>query len=260
MNKFCPLSVAGTALMVMLTLSSCSLSRKAGGNNRTDALTGEAILREVMANQMQADWLDGKVNIDYNDGDQSFSATASIKMRKDSVIWMNVKKFGFELGRVLVTKDSIYILDRINNEFSVEPLSYVEERYNFPASLNMLELLILGNPFFIVTDSLQAQPANEQHLLSATRGLKSNRFWFDAKTYRLQKMQIEEDDEKRRMNLELLNYTPVPKAQDFSYLRKIEVASSETGRANIQIEFTKVEINVPTDIKFEIPERYSRSR
>lgn len=82
MNKFRPLIVAGTALLVMLTLSSCSLSRKAGSAKRTDALSGEAILREVIANQMQADWLDGKVNIDYNDGDQSFSATASIKCAK----------------------------------------------------------------------------------------------------------------------------------------------------------------------------------
>lgn len=249
------------ALLAPALLSSCGPGRKLVSGERDNENSAEVLLKRVIENQMKAEWLDAKANLSMSDGSQSITVSASIKMRKDSVIWMSVKKLGFEVARALVTRDSFFLIDRFNNEYSAEPLSYVEKNFGVPASLSMLELLLLGNPFFVATDSMQVQPAPDaQYALFAEQAGRSNRLWFSQATHRLQRMQVEEREAGRRIDIQLLNYGATNVKQDFSYLRQLELNSRETGRANVQIEFTKVEINVPTDIKFEVPERYKRNQ
>lgn len=248
------------ALPILVLASGCAASRKAStAANSGNLMNAETLLQRIVTSQVKADWLDARANLTYQDGQQSVTATATIKMRRDSVLWMNVKKFGFELGRVLVTRDSVFVLDRINNEYYAEPLGYVQTRFKLPARLDFLEQLILGNPVFLVRDSLQASRKGDNQLqLSAARGGKSNTFLVGERDFNLQRMEWVERDEGRRLDLELTQYADIGQ-QNFAYLRRIELASAETGAARIEIEFTKVDLDVPTEIRFEIPSRYTRS-
>ena len=81
--------------------------------------SADALVEHLVENQVKAEWMYAKAKLRYDDKYQGFGASATIQMRKDSLLWMNIKKFGLEVARVQITPDSIYILDRINNEYYI---------------------------------------------------------------------------------------------------------------------------------------------
>ncbi|MEL7428069.1 MAG: DUF4292 domain-containing protein [Bacteroidota bacterium] len=221
-------------------------------------LTAEDYLKDIVQQQMQADWLDASAKLNYDDGSMAVGATASIKMEKDKVIWMSVKKFGFEIARAMITPDSLFILDRFNKEYAAEPISYIADKYNLPGDITTLQQILLGNPVFLTQSSPKAQAEDGQLRWSASTEQARNDFWFALPNYDLERVEVEQPTQQRSLIMELQNYQDAGGNRDFSYLRKIAVDSRETGRANIEIEFTKVELNVPTDIKFSVPSRYQK--
>lgn len=213
---------------------------------------------QLVRNQVYAEWLDAKAKISYNDGYQTISANASIKMRKDSILWVSIKKLGFEVARMQVTRDSVYILDRLNNEYDIKDLSYLESSLNIPANLQMLQAFLLGNPVFFTRKNLQLETAESGYHLWGKDEMKENHFWMNRQQLLLEKTTLSDGRSGRNMALELKEHADLTGNQKFSYLRLLELNSRETGKVNAEISFSSVEINNPIEIQFEIPERYTR--
>jgi hypothetical protein len=209
-------------------------------------------------NQVQADWMNASAKLSFDDGDMSIGGMATIKMKKDEMIWMNVRKFGFEVARAMITKDSFFILDRINKEYAAESISYIAERFKLPADLMMLQQILLGNPVYLTQGSPKVLTESSTLRWFAETDGSRNEFWYLLPDYQLNQMEIKQGA-GRSVGIQLLNYQNAGANRDFSYLRKIAVQSQETGKAEIEIEFTEVELNVPTDFEFSVPARYERS-
>jgi len=244
-------------LVIVLTAPACKTIKKIT-NRDTEEFSASVLRQQLIGHQVKADWLEGKAKIGFEGLGQKVGATASIKLRKDSLLWMNVKKLGFEVARVQVTKDSVYMINRLSNQYLVKDLDYLEKQYNLPADFNTLQALILGNPIFFVKRNMQAENTAEAHHLFAEENGKSNHFWMMPEKFSLTKMSFEDNMANRSLALLLQEYTETPDNQNFSYLRNIDLNSRETGQVNIEIAFSKVVLNEPTAFRFEIPKRYTR--
>ncbi|WP_020537833.1 DUF4292 domain-containing protein [Lewinella cohaerens] len=253
-------SFLGAFIVLTLVLSSgCNTNKKVTETATIDRPLGPADYISVFAqNQVQAEWLNGSARLSFDDGDMSIGGTATIKMQKGKAIWMSVKKFGFEVARAMVTPDSLFILDRFNKEYAAEPISYISERFKLPADLAMLQQILLGNPVFLT--QYTPKSSMEENILrwSAEDEDARNDFWFLLPGYQLDRMEVQQGGNARSLAIQLLDYQDAGTNRDFSYLRKIAVNSRETGKADIEIEFTQVELNVPTNIDFSVPPRYER--
>jgi hypothetical protein len=253
-------SFLGAFVVLTLVLSSgCNTNKKVTETTTVDRPLGPADYINIFAqNQVQAEWLNGSARLSFDDGDMSIGGTATIKMQKGKAIWMSVKKFGFEVARAMVTPDSLFILDRFNKEYAAEPISYISERFKLPADLAMLQQILLGNPVFLT--QYTPKSSMEENILrwSAEDEDARNDFWFLLPDYQLDRMEVQQERSARSLAIQLLNYQDAGTNRDFSYLRKIAVNSRETGKAEIEIEFTQVELNVPTNIDFSVPPRYER--
>ena len=129
--------------------SSCDTTKKIPTIEEKAPDAAETFMMALGQNRFQAEWLTSSARLSFDDGSMAVSGTASIKMQKDKVVWMSVKKFGFEIGRAKITPDSVYILDRINNQYAVEPLSFIEEKLQLPADLTMLQEMLLSQIYQI---------------------------------------------------------------------------------------------------------------
>jgi hypothetical protein len=261
MNKYL-LQLSGLLLMTWLLLltSGCGTARNMGSGAEISENRVSFLYEQVRKNQLDVRWLAARATISLENDGKTISLAASIKMRTDSVIWINVKKMGFELARALITHDSVYVIDRINNTYAVSPLSMIEEALQLPAEFAVLENLLLGNPLFLVTDNLQYAAGTDSYALYAEDEQASNRLWFDPQQHRLQRMLLLDKNAGRQLEMSLLNYSQLAASQHFSHLRRFQVNEQQLGSATMLIEFTKVSLDEPTSIHFEIPERYERSR
>lgn len=129
-------------LALTFTFTSCKSRKKAS----------KAVKNEKEAfwnNSFDFDFLEIKAdaNATLSGGDnQSF--TLIIKMRKDSLIWVSARKFGFEGARAIITTDSFFVINRLDRTYMSEPLKKIKNIIGFESDLTQLQNLLVGNALF----------------------------------------------------------------------------------------------------------------
>src|SRR4051794_30697718 len=113
-----------------------------------------------------------KIKVEYEDskGKQP-NITAYVRILKDSLIWISgyATVFNIEAFRVLINKDSVFVLDKINKEVKLRSMDYLQEVTDIPFDLGTLQNLFVGNPIFL-EDSVISYKETESKILLATLG------------------------------------------------------------------------------------------
>jgi hypothetical protein len=99
----------------------------------------------IKVQEIDFEYFKSKSKITYQDATRDETATVDIRMRKDSIIWLSVGKLGFEGLRGLITRDSIFVLDKLNNEYLTYDFKSLSEKFNFTITFDLLQAAILGN-------------------------------------------------------------------------------------------------------------------
>lgn len=251
------LSIA--AILAIGLLGSCSSVRSAGKTASKD-LTAERLLQRIEKQRLAPEWFESKIKIDYADGDMSVSGTGVLRMRKDSLMWLSVKKFGFEIARAKITKDSVYVLNRLQNEYTAEGLDYLAQSYGLPASLSDLQDFVLGNPIMFGAKDMSVEPLGPTYRLKGDSPEISTEHLFGADDFLPRKMQLSDKRNNQSMSALLEDYQPAEKDKNFSYLRKVELESDYSGNSQVTLQFSNVIFNIPNDTQFDIPSRYSKAK
>lgn len=88
----------------------------------------------------------GRLNIKIVDNNDELNLRGSVRIKKDSAIMVSVNAFaGIEAARLLLTRDSVKILDRINNRYFLG--DYNDSRKFFPvkADFDIIQSIFLGS-------------------------------------------------------------------------------------------------------------------
>lgn len=250
-------------LLCLIALSACSTKKLVQTGDTPSAnlkkRSTKYLQKKLTANELDVEWLSAKANIKFKDDTQTRKFNANIRMRKDSIIWMNVKKLSVEAFRILIDQDSIYIIDRLEKKYYVRGLNYVEEQFNFFGQFQALQTAILGNPYFLDKQKLSAGIADGKYqLVSGDESRTRSEYLLDGMTYILSQMSFFDVERDRKLTVELDDYNTVGGEFSFPHDRTFLINSEETGDAKIQMDFSKVEINVPKSIKFSVSSRYKR--
>jgi hypothetical protein len=259
MEKIIKFSIVLFLLAGLSLFSSCSATRKVGKVDKREA-TPDYLLSQLALNRLQPEWFEGKARIDYNDESQSVSAMATIQMKRDSIVWMSVRKLGFELARVMVTRDSVYVLDRINSEYTVEPLDYLAKSYSLPAGLPQLQDFILGNAILLEAAGFQSSAVGQSFRLSNHSTAVESDYLIAAAGFSLQRMAFNDTRNEQKITVVLEDFKQLAGNKNFSYLRNVELDGRYSGKAQVGLKFSSIEIDIPKDIRFEIPKRYTRAK
>jgi hypothetical protein len=261
------------SLVALMTLIACKSTKKTAQTTTTTStptsstpLSINAILTQIEANASVAQRLSGDGDVDIESEKLNQSATSSIRWRRDSVIWLNVKKFGFNVARAQVTRDSVFIVSYFQSQYAAQPLSYIEKQFGLPADFDLLQNFLLGKPIFL-TDKKQLTLNTPKENTVILRG--SNERWtaeyiFDFAAQQLTEMTFSEPKAERKMTISYQKYATLQdgdgKQRPFAYLRTIMVESPQTGKVKVGIEIdaSSLEVNVNKAIRFEIPSGYNR--
>lgn len=217
------------------------------------------LLKKMVENQVNAESLAAKARVTVRDESGVTKFTANIRWKKDSIIWMNFKKVSVEAARVKITRDSIFILDRLNKKYVAEDFKFAQEEFNLPTGFDGLQAFLLGNPVFFTKDMKADIDDNRYHLSGKTDTYETE-YWLDATTFLLRKMRVDDFRNSRELEYALSDYGELADGQNFSYFRQLNFASRELGEMSVKMELSKVELNEVGEIRFSIPGHYERVR
>ena len=132
-------------LVLFLGLASCR-SSKITEPFYTKAAKASDLIDSIEASHFEFDWFSGKVAGKYKDESQSFSFKGTLKIKKDSIIWMSISPgLGLELGRILLDKDSLYFMNRFDKTYFTSSYSDLSEKVNSPLTYQSIQDLLMGN-------------------------------------------------------------------------------------------------------------------
>lgn len=161
---------------------------------------------------------------------QSVAANANIIWIRDSVLWINVKKLGIEAARALVTRDSVYLINRLDQTYSVKGLASLQRQYNLPEGFPLLQDMVLASAWFFPDISLESDIKDELHRLSGSNGQSGADYRLEEGSYFLRSESFVQQRDARVVTLGFDGYQRLPGVGVFPYLRSIEAYSPENGR------------------------------
>jgi uncharacterized protein DUF4292 len=255
----------GTLLLLVLTLSACKTSRRAGEAINLKPKSSKVLLKKLAANKVEAEWLSAKAKISYKDQNQSEKFTANFRYRRDSLIWFNVKKTTVEAVRVQITRDSFFMVNRIDKEYFIGSIKNLESQFNLPqrtsvdmSTFDLLQEMLLGNPLFFAGSSLESGIDGEEYSLSGNSEHFNSEYRLHGLDYLLTTMNFLPDDERQFLKIEMDRSESEEEYPKFSYFRTYKMNTPKQGDVDIKIRFSKLELNSPKTIRFEIPKNYTQ--
>jgi len=103
-------------------------------------------LNAIRAAQTNFITFSGKARTKLNINGSSNDVTLNVRIQQGQKIWISVTAIaGIEVARVLITPDSILIINRLQSEYVKKPFSYINKIAGDQANYQSLESLFIGN-------------------------------------------------------------------------------------------------------------------
>lgn len=255
-------------ILFLATIYSCKSNKKATDTKVTipevevkAPTSGLDILKDIDAYYVLPEWMSAKGTIDATLGESNIALDAIIQIRKDSAILIVAKKFGFEGGRALITPDSVFIINRLEQTYDKLALATIAAKFNLPPKFDVIQKVLLGYPAKIdnaIPFKVQQQDSlivllTESGSIGATHNLSKIDF-------KLLQTFVEEEQNAAKMTIQFENYKATSLQKPFAFRRNLMFVSPRSGQGEVNIDIADVEFNVPKTLRFQIPAHYKRKQ
>ncbi len=217
------------------------------------------LLQKVQKNRIEFNTFSAKIRVDYtNSKGKQPDFIANVRMLKDSLIWISLSNdIGIEGIRVLITKDSIKILDKLANTYQVRPLEHIQEVSQIPFAFSDLQNLLVGNPVFFNKDSIitYSQTANGYALLSIDPQFK-NRLSI-GNGFLVEKSKLDDNDPVMNRTCDL-SYTDYENKTGVMFSAYREISIIQQNKLEVQLKFKDYRFNEELSFPFSIPKKFKR--
>lgn len=258
-------------LATVITFASCNTSKKAAGTpvppkpvevviEKPDVPAVPAKKPEIgkilQPMKVEFDQVEMKGDMELENKTDKYSFTFNIRMIKDSIIWMQLKKFGLEGARVLATKDTLYAVDRLHRTYMKKSWAAIQTQMNAPIDFQALYELIAGNPIYFQGGEDSLQTTENMKYISSQNKDRRVEIGINAVFSEIMTYVIKDLKKDNVVNIKLANYKNLYDKKKFSYLRDIEILSNNVKLLYVNLEIDEVIRNQSFKTPFEIPVGY----
>ncbi len=201
-----------------------------------------------------------KIKVDYQDNNgKQPDVTAIVRIVKDSAIWVSLSAtiLNFEIYRVLITKDSVILLNKQQKEVQYRSLDYLQEVTQIPFDYATLQDLLVGNPVFTDTNIVSFKKTENQVLLLCLGKFFKNLLTLSPDNNQLLHSKLDDVDMARNRTADI-TYSEYETKSGFSFSTYREITVSEKNKLDITLKFKQYEFNKELSVSFNIPKNYTR--
>jgi len=138
-----------------MVLTACKSTERAAKEKAVKNRTAGYVLKRYNESRFDYEWLGMKVDADFGTEEESSGFKATIRMRKDSLIWVSITPaLGIEMIRVMITPDSLKYLSKIpdNKFYYLGNFEDVNKLVGTAFDFEMLQQLLVGNAIGLEKD------------------------------------------------------------------------------------------------------------
>jgi hypothetical protein len=216
------------------------------------------IKNDIYKNHIDFKTFSAKIKVQYEDGNgKQPDVNAFIRMTKDSIIWMSVNAtfLNIEAFRILVTKDSIFILDKLHKLKSLHPISFLEDVAHISLDLHTLQELIIGNPIYVGDKIVSFKKTENRILISTVGELFKNLITISADNDLILRSKMDDLDVLQNRTADL-TYGEYESLAPYYFPTYREITVAEKTKVDVILFFKQYEFNKDLSYPFNIPKTY----
>jgi len=206
--------------------------------------------------QVNFNTLSGKAKAGLTIGSNSNDVTMNIRIKNNEAIWVSVTAIaGLEVARALITPDSVRVINRLENEYIKKPFSYLYEFTNNKINFTTLQSVLIGNAMAeFISDSTEVNINETNTEMKSSVGSMIYNLLLNEENKVLQ-AKLTDAIAKQSLVVTYGDFQMVSKQQvPHSIVMK---SQAKTKNINLDLRFTKIELDLPLDIPFRVPDRYT---
>lgn len=211
--------------------------------------------------QIDFGYLHGKARLVFKDDKKVREVKATIRVRKDSVIWMTFTVVGVQGGKALINKDSITIVSNVDKEYYVFEYEELSRRFNFHIDYAVIEAAMLGNPIRTSNTENEIGKDGDRDQLIQKEGSIVIKNLINPILKKIEYVELVESTTNNMLKIEYTNFQPLGDKY-FPYNGVVNVFyKTSAGLINntITFEYNKAEVgDKELKFPFNIPKRYDR--
>jgi hypothetical protein len=211
--------------------------------------------------EIDFDYFQGKARMILRDANKEREVKATIRVRKDSVIWMQFNVIGIQGGKALINKDSITIVSTVDKEYFVFDYPELSKRFNLDINYEVIQSAMLGNPIIPRKNDDEVQQETSMYMLKQQVGTINVINYVNAASMKIEKVELKEGNSSNSLVINYSNFQPVGD-KIFPYNGTINLFyKTLSGLLNTTIifEYNKAEVGTrELKFPFNIPKRYER--
>ena len=262
-----------TFFIVFALLLSCKTKEKAKKRDLEGKKT-EYLLQQLSINEFDFDYFSGKAAVKiFNDGKKT-PFKANIRIRKDSAIWISVTPaFGIEVARVLVTQDTVKVLNRLERNYFIGDYEYINKRFNVELDFELMQSILIGNAIdFEPDEKIKLRIDKEKYYLGNLKKRKAKKaddkpqkierqkeevvsLWIDQTNFKITNFLFSDLTANRFITGEYNNFQTVGE-QLLPHDLRFEFQSEKP--AEVELEYSRVSLENSLKFSFNISSKYEQ--
>lgn len=276
----------GIGCLVLLVLSSCRTTRVVTPTADIKPISSSKLLRNIEKNAFDYKYLAIKrITCQFDNGQNKTSFKASILAEKDKRITVMLSKLNIPVGRLWLSPDSVKFINYLEDTYFLDDYGYLSSWLGMDLDFETIHAIISNNIFSLPdfeNREFECQVDSGQYVLKSLTKLKSKKsnrrpasqnlsgkpnavvndavvrqsFFVDPQNFKLRRINMEDRENARNLNIVFSDYQEVDK-QLYPGEVFLKVNSRESN-IELRIKFSGFSTQKEKDIRFKIPESYTR--
>ena len=215
-------------------------------------------MQKLYSHHIDFKTFNAKIKVEYEDskGKQP-DITAVVRIQKDSAIWVSLTAsiFNIEVYRMLITKDSVTLMNMREKEVQYRSLDYLQEVTQIPFDYYAIQDLLVGNPIFLDTNVVAYKKGETQILVSTIGSFFKHLLTLSADNKLLLHSKLDDVDVSRNRTADI-TYADFDNKNGFDFSTYREVTVSEKNKVDIRLNYKQYEFNKELSVSFKVPKNY----
>lgn len=215
------------------------------------------IYGKLESREKEFETFSAKVKVAFQGGDgKRNDFNAFIRLQKDSVLWVSINALlGIEAFRVLITPDSVKVLDKMDRTLQLRSVNYLQEITKLPFSFKELQDLIVGNPVYFDNQVVSYKREGVSVSILNIGPIFKHLLTLDSSEYKILHSKLDDVNaiSARTADITYGEYENI-NGTLFSTYRRITI--SEKSKLDIEMKFKQYGFNEPLNFPFNIPKNY----
>jgi Domain of unknown function (DUF4292) len=191
----------------------------------------------------------------FEDTKQKHTLGVDIRMKKDEMIWINVKFLGLPMAKALITPKKVSYYEKPNNTYFDGDYSILKQFIGLDLDFNKVQNLLLGKPFADISAAEFMMKLTDTMLkIEGNANAIKKEFNFDKNTLLLQEQLLTQPAQQRNVMVKYPSYSAV---ENIILPAQMYIEASQQNKVAIDITHNKITLNENLTFPYSIPDGYT---